>query len=307
MIFAENLKEFVENNPKLVRRTESKSYPGLFVIKYQKRVFYDNLWDKFLVEARGLVVDEDYEAVIRPFTKIMNRFENNTDIDRDERVVAVGKINGFMAAATHVNGHGWIVSTTGSLDSEYVELAKRHITPDVLRSLGSTIPDKKITWLFEIVDPEDPHIIPEKTGAYLIGARVVTHSADYSTNAIKEEWLDKIAASAGLLRPSWKEARFSDITREVKDCKHEGFVVYGKHTALKIKSPYYLVSKLFARMSVAKLTSSLDNPAILRQRVDEEYYDLIDFLVDHKEEFLSYDEQARLVFIRQYFERVTME
>jgi hypothetical protein len=222
-------------------------------------------------------------------------------------VIAVGKVNGFMAAATHVNGHGWVVSTTGSLDSDFVQIAKKYITPDILRVLGSRIPDKKITWLFEIVDPTDPHIIPEKPGAYLIGARVVTHSADYSSNAIREDWLDNVALSAGLMRPLWKEARFGDIVKEVKDCQHEGFVVYGKHTSLKIKSPYYLVSKFLARMNSEKLASMLEKPAIMKQRIEEEHYQLVDFLVANKDEFLNLGEQARLIFIRQYFERIMME
>jgi hypothetical protein len=93
----------------------------------------------------------------------------------------------------------------------------------------------------------------------------------------------------------------------VKDCQHEGFVVYGKHTSLKIKSPYYLVSKFLARMNSEKLASMLEKPAIMKQRIEEEHYQLVDFLVANKDEFLNLGEQARLIFIRQYFERIMME
>ena len=68
MIDIKKIREFVENNPGLVTRKESIRYPGLFVLKYKRKVFYDNLWTPELQELRGLVVDEDWNIVVHPFT-----------------------------------------------------------------------------------------------------------------------------------------------------------------------------------------------------------------------------------------------
>lgn len=302
MISAEELKDYVEANPRLVTRRESKRYPGLFVIKYSRKVFYDALWDEVLIECRGLVVDTDYNAVIRPFTKIKNRFEDDTNIHRDEPVLAVRKVNGFMAAVTLVEGHGVIVSTTGSLDSEFVDLAKR-VLPDTVAP--HVYPG--LTYLFEIVDPSDPHIIPEEPGAYLIGVRRVDDHMNHWSTRAAETWLDIAAERMQVKRPEWREyERFSDLTASMNDCKHEGWVVYGAGTALKIKSPYYLVKKLFARMNPDKLTKMLDQPQALRERIEEEHYPLIDYLGEHQDEFVPLDEQERLVFIRNYFEELNV-
>ena len=293
MITKEKLQEFVTANPNLVQRKESERYPGLFVIKYKRNVFWDNLWNDVLVECRGLVVDENWNPVVQPFTKIFNRGENDTDIDRDAEVVAVTKVNGFMAAATYVEGHGVVISTTGSLDSDFVTMAERWIAPEVKGAISHD--GRDCTFIFEIVDPEDPHIIVEKPGAYLIGARMLPARNDYMSSAAHEQWLDEAAASMGVMRPSWKTARFADIVQEVKTCQHEGFVVYSSDTVLKIKSPYYLALKAAARKK--------DIMSLNKQFVDEEFFDLIQYLTDNKNVFNELDEQSKLQFMREYLSR----
>ncbi len=284
----------------LIKCKESTRYPGLFVEKYSNRVFWDSLWnsDPALVESRGVVKDAEGNVVIRPFTKIFNRHENGTDIDRDEKVLAVQKINGFMAAATYVPAIAEVVvSTTGSLDSEYVDIAHAHLYP-----IYSYVENeynksgKAVTYLFEIVDPSDPHIIVEEPGAYLIGSRYVEDSSPYFSTYFHECHLDVAAEKMGVKRPKhngWPDyARFSDVVREAKACKHEGFVVYGQEskTVLKIKSPFYLASKAAARI---KDISTLD-----RKRVDEEFYPLIERLQSIAPTFNGMAEQDRLILIR---------
>jgi hypothetical protein len=285
------LRNFVEQNPKLVTCKESTRYPGLYVLKYHRKVFYDNLWTEELQEMRGLVIDGDYNIVVYPFTKIFNRHENNTDIDRDEEVTSVRKVNGFMAAVTHDLKYGFLISTTGSLDSEFVDIADKHVGH--LRNEG-IVPN--VTFLFEICDPTDPHIIPEEAGAYLIGARDTNTGEMYA-----EAVLDNAAILLNVKRPEWKQCRFSDVVEEAKTCKHEGFVVHGKNLTLKIKSPYYLSQKFLARMSDKKLMERIENGSA-RQILDEEYYPLLDYVELNKSEFASMDEQARLEFMRNYLE-----
>lgn len=299
MITKEKLREFVEANPKLVQRKESSRYPGLFVIKYKRNVFWDNLWNDVLVECRGLVVDADWNIVVLPFTKIFNRGENGTDIDRNADVVAIRKVNGFMAAVTHVRGHGAVVSTTGSLDSDFVTLAEKYIT-DQVRAVAEA--NHGYTFIFEIVDPSDPHIIQEAPGAYLLGGRQLWAEGDYMSSEGVEVWLDIVARDMGVLRPEWSNARFSDVVESAKTCQHEGFVVYSKDQALKIKSPYYLTSKFLARKSEDKLLRGLNDTQWFRTVVDEEYYPVIDYLVTIKEEFVALTEQERLAVVQAFIE-----
>ena len=278
--------DFVLANPKLVTRRESELYPGLYVIKYTRKVFYDALWNDILEECRGLVVDADWNIIVRPFRKIYNRGENNVDIHRDEVVTAVRKINGFMAAATLTHNHGLIISTTGSLDSDFARMAAKYLGP----LGGALVP--ATTYLFEICDPQDPHIIPEKYGAWLIGVR---HP---DGDMAKEHTLDVAADFMRIRRPEWSVARFSDVVESVKMVEHEGFVVHGRDVTLKIKSPHYLVNKLFARIGRERLCSSwlLDS----KKTIDEEYYPLIDHINENRIAFSEMDEQKRLEFMREF-------
>jgi hypothetical protein len=68
-MFKEELKAYVESS-KLVNMKEAGE--GIYVLKYKKRVFYDNLWNEFIAECRGSIVDKDFNLVTYPFTKIYN-------------------------------------------------------------------------------------------------------------------------------------------------------------------------------------------------------------------------------------------
>lgn len=293
------LKHFVENNPKLVQRKESTRWPGLYVLKYKNNVFYDNLWHlhPLLLECRGLVVDQDYNVIVKPFTKVFNRFENGTDIPLDEEVVATRKVNGFMGCATYRPGvsHSRVIySTTGSLDSPFVDLIKKHVKPleDQIKKFPGT------TFIFEIVDASDPHIIPEEEGAWLIGANTY---CDGGIFPVMESVLDAVATMFACKRPGTLAAPFSDIVRVANECKHEGFMVYGPSGVLKLKSPYYLTTKFLARASDKKLMEGV--LAGNKQAVDEEYYPLVEYLSKWREQFLMLGEQGRISVIREFLGR----
>jgi hypothetical protein len=292
----DELREFVENNPKLVTRRESVRYPGLYVIKYTRKVFYDALWNDVLEECRGLVVDAEWNRVVNPFRKIYNRGERGTDFPLDEPVVAVQKVNGFMAGATYIEGYGVVVSTTGSLDSPFVEIAERHLRSKICNWIDKV--GHKITWLFEICDPSDPHIIQETPGAYLIGARYVTG------DMMSEGALDSMAPGMGAMRPNHLRIPFESVLLAMTNCRLEGFVVHSHRLqkSLKIKSPYYLVTKFLARMRAERFLERINDPK-LRETVDEEFYPLLDHLWANQISFnLLNDEQAKIAVIRKFLE-----
>ena len=295
MIAGNSLFLLGDNMKPLITRKESARYPGLFVKKYTKRVFYDNLWnqDEELLESRGHVETADGKIVIKPFTKIFNHHENGTNIDRDEQCVAICKVNGFMACATYVaEVDDVVISTTGSLDSDFVKMAEEHLAS--VKSWIKLNSSMLTTYMFEIVDPRDPHIIQEEPGAYLIGCRFVADDQPYFSDILNESLLDNLAEKMGVKRPMWSVSRFSSIVESAKQAKHEGFVVYGQtsRTALKIKTPYYLVLKAAARKK--------DIMSLNKQNVDEEFYELIEHLRSIESEFNAMDEQSRLDYMRKF-------
>jgi RNA ligase len=288
IIDLQQLKEFAQANPQLVMQKASARYPDLFVVKYKNKVFYESLWTPELQEMRGLVVDKDWNVIVRPFSKIFNRFENGTDIPGDEEVIAVRKINGFLGCATLTEKYGLIISTTGSLDSEFAILAEKHLSKYANQLLVGW------TYLFEIVDVSDPHIINEIPGAYLIGIR----SHKLQNGLLSEGQLDNEAKNFSCLRPDWFRTRFDKIVEMTDRCRHEGFVVYGENTTLKIKSPYYLVKKLFSRVNPEKIDDQWLDTA--KTWIDEEYYPLVEHIRANKDAFIQLTPQERRDFMEDF-------
>lgn len=284
-------------------------FAGLSVLKYKNNVFWDNLWhtDPRLLECRGMVVDADNNVVIWPFTKIFNRFENGTDLSADRLVDAARKVNGFMASAGVYKGQ-LVVSTTGTLESEFAVMAKNHIISECndIEHFIKWTANAKATFLFEICDPSDPHIIAEDAGAYLIGVRI--QNPDGTSFMLPEGALDGLANVTKFKRPVVHQMiKFSDVVEMSKKCQHEGYVVrdpnYPFSLLLKIKSPHYLAKKFLMRGGDNKWDMIWDNPKEAKKRIDEEYYELLDHIREYysKDDWAGMDSQKRRQVVEDYF------
>lgn len=286
-----NFREQFELNTDLVHM-KLTSDPDLRVLKYHRKVFYANLWSDFLEECRGVVIDKDFNIVSRPFRKIYNYGVEvkAPKIDHDEMVYAFRKINGFMVAMTWHNDDV-LVSTTGSIDSDFVVMARKYLT-DTIREFVQMY--KEFTLMFECCDPSDPHIVEEKTGLYFLGAR---HKATGELNA---NWLFHYNKHAheymGTNPVEAEEIRFGDLVDKVKTVKHEGFVIYTKDgRSTKIKSPHYLTKKLFMRGNLDKLFAK-----DIKASIDEEYFPLVDYVNANKDVFMASDEMERRRMIEEF-------
>lgn len=303
-----NVEDLVSKGLVKKKTYTSGEFKGLSVLKYSNKVFWENLWDQDsrLLDCRGMVVDSDDNIVVWPFTKIFNHLENGTDLPKDMVVNAARKVNGFMAAVSSYNGE-LIVSTTGTLDSDFAKLAKGMIMEECtnLPMLLSCVEEPKTTFIFEICAPSDPHIVPEKAGVYLIGVRF---HKDKLTSMLSEKALDLIAKEFGFKRPeTYINMHFSDILEMSKECKHEGFVLRAatgqQDLLLKIKSPHYLAKKFLMRGGKNKWDMIWGNPEEAKKKVDEEYYNLLNYLRDNysKEHWECLHEQFRREIIEDFF------
>jgi tRNA splicing ligase len=286
----------------LVKRKRYEN--GLSVFKYARKVFYDKLWDtdELLLEARGIVLDDDNNPVIWPFTKVFNHHENGTECEPDRIVCVARKVNGFMAAARWYNGE-LIVSTTGSLDSDFAVLARTHI-----EKLKTSEMMDWLTYIFEICDPSDPHIVEEQEGAYLIGARRMANGYPMA----HEYQLDDLAEEIGAKRPEWSYMTFREAHHMAETCKHEGFMIRDPDdgtTIMKIKSPYYLTKKFLMRMGMKKVDVMFDNKEEFLKTIDEEFYNVVHYITRwfDADKWKGYTDQERREIIEQYFHEIVYD
>lgn len=228
---------------------------GLVTYKYAKKVMYDYLWDKHpeLLMCRGHVYDlKTGELVIAAPKKSFNYLENGTWKDKplDTPVSIYKKYNGFMACATMHDGK-LLVSTTGNTSGQYAEWAKEYIqnyyNTELDRYRSGVMPHG-ITDLFEVIHPEDPHIVHEEVGAQFLG---------WTSMASPDKFMPAIYEADNTQFTSLGEA-----LEIVKTVKHEGFMVYDEITGevCKLKSPYYVGKKKLMRMTDKKIDGLFANP-----------------------------------------------
>jgi hypothetical protein len=293
-MFKDKLKEYVESG-NLVNMKECGE--GIYVLKYKKKVFYDNLWNDYIAECRGSIVDKDFNLVAYPFTKIYNYgIEKQAPVLADDtEVTAFRKVNGFMVAMTLHNGK-LLVSTTGSTDSDYVKMARELI--DEVKYLDLCTRWEGYTFMFECVHKNDPHIIPEKEGMYILGYR-----ENKWTTRIEHDpfMLMEMSRVLGCFVPESLTTNMAQVEQMAKECQHEGYVFYTKDgVSAKIKSPYYLTSKWVARNP--RTDKLVDLNKDIKHNLDEEYYPLVDAIRANIVEYTAMDEQARLAWVRKFLE-----
>jgi hypothetical protein len=292
-MFKEELKKFVEDNPKLV--TMRPAGEGIFVLKYTRRVFYDNLWNNYLEECRGTIVDADFNVVSRPFTKIYNYgVEANAPVlSGDTMVDAFRKVNGFMGSMTWHNGK-LLVSTTGSTDSLFVDMIEELMGENRYKFEDHCEFYKDYTWMFECVHNSDPHIVPEQSGLYLLGYRKKTWDSVVERDAFA---LGSFAETLGTHRVDAFCVSMDKLQEMAKTCTSEGYVFYTQDgSSAKIKSPYYLTAKWVARNP---RTNKLLTKAF-KEQIDEEYYGLLENIRANIETYTALSEQERLSWVRDY-------
>lgn len=268
---------------------------GLSIYKYTRKVFFDNLWhlDDRLLDARGLVLDINNKVVINPFSKVFNYKENGVTVDLEKEIIAVRKVNGFMTAMTLHKGE-LLFSSTGSLDSDYVKLAKYMIL-DTIKNKELVIPG--YTYLFEICHESDPHVIKEDVGVYLIGIRDSTIDSPLLSQIL----LDEEAELFGFKRPDWGFCKFKEVLQASMHVTHEGFMIHDlRGQALcKLKSTFYLNKKALQRCGKQKADAMFNNPEAFKEKLDEEFYSLFDKIITSftKEQWLNLEEEERSEWI----------
>jgi predicted kinase len=295
--------------------THKKDASGLAIYKYARRVFFDGLWGEhdLLLHARGLVLDPAGNIVQNPFIKVFNYGERDTGstIPDHQPVEAIEKMNGFLGCVTKhpFEPNKLLVTTTGSFDSDFVQYIYDFITPQKERDLLDYLDKNDQTLMFEVVHPEDPHIIhypPEQHGLYLIGAR---GKESLTAPQMSERDLDVLGKTLDIKRPKHYKTTFGSLRDRVARVQHEGYMVRdlaSGETLLKFKTGHYLTVKFLGRMGQGQIKMLFENPQVFKQKVDEEYYPLVDLLIQKSnfQEFGGMKPEDRVPYVRQLVEEM---
>lgn len=241
----------------VARKLATVSINGKFsTFKYAKKVMYNYLWNDHpeVKECRGHTYDNtNGNLVLLPPAKTFNYLENDTWKDKslDTQVFLYKKYNGFMASASIYQGE-FVVGTTGSTKSDYAVLARKHIEKQYsyINKWG-----EGCTWLFEICDESDPHIVNEEFGWYYLGGR------DHMDGVH-----NFIPVSLNKVKCTLKEA-----LELAETDKGEGWMMYNAKDVAdicKLKTDYYVGKKKLMRMTGLKIHTMYNGNNGLKTIID---------------------------------------
>ena len=140
---------------------------SIVVYNYTARAASKNLWTVETVHCRGLVVDEASGVVLaRPFAKFFDL--DHTSVPTGGPIVASEKVDGSLGVL-YRRSDGWAITTRGDPNSWQAAAAtelwrNRH---------GSVTPPDGVTWLFEIVLPENRVVVDYGERRELIGLAAI--------------------------------------------------------------------------------------------------------------------------------------
>lgn len=261
--------------------------------KYARKAMYEYLWYQVpdLLECRGHVYCNTTKELVQAAPrKSFNYLERNywEDIPLDTPVEIYKKVNGFMAAATIHDGE-LLVSTTGTTTSDYAMWAKELILQDW--PCYDLVIDPEVTTLFEVVVPQDPHIVKEHQGLHLLGLR---------------------EKDTGNFHPMGKSHRCS-LEQALGIANHdhgEGFMMYRMlsdgtydyNNCCKLKSDYYIGKKKLMRMTAKNIEIMYKNPDSIAAGLPEMWYDAVQYIVHrcYKEMWLQATDQQRRVILENF-------
>ena len=247
----------------------------LDTFKYARRVMFDYLWDTdpALLECRGQTYDNRTGAlVVAAPRKSFNYLENGwwKDVPLDTPVIAYKKYNGFMACVSKHEGTGHI-STTGSTKSDFVRYAEEYIP-----AANSTWLSDEFTLLYEVVHPDDPHIVDEPIGAHYLGCRSKIDGAFMPYGKLEDTYIGTLKGILAIAEVNTSE----------------GFMVYNLNNdpdrlaPAKIKTPYYVGKKKLMRLSNKNSAIMYNDPVKFAQTLPKMWQDVPEQIVSiYSQEF----------------------
>lgn len=216
-------------------RREKHPLTNLYIYNYTDKCKAEGYWNETTLWSRGLILDAGNNIVARPFKKFFE-YEQLNDIYKHElsqNFTIYDKLDGSLGIMYWHNGLPFI-STRGS----FVSSQAYHATQILYGKYSNLIHllEENITYLFEIIYPQDKHIVNygDIDDIFLIGAYDKEKEIDI------RQVLDKI--------PFRTAARFENksLSRILKEdfIGKEGYVLlFEDGKRVKIKYPSY--KKLF--------------------------------------------------------------
>ena len=128
----------------------------LWIYNYTPLAQYERVWNAVTLQCRGLILDEDYRVVARPFPKFFNLGEMENQYIPDEPFEVYEKMDGSLGILYWLDDTPHI-ATRGSFTSDQAMFAERLLHERYAASIPKL--DRSKTYLFEIIYPDNRIVV----------------------------------------------------------------------------------------------------------------------------------------------------
>ena len=240
----------------------------LFIYNYTAKTQYDRIWNECTIQSRGLILNADGEPVARPFPKFFNLGEIENQHIPNEPFEVYEKMDGSLGILYWWNDKAHI-ATRGSFNSEQAVKATEMLYMTYAHTLARL--DKKLTYLFEIIYPENRIVVDYGKEEKLVLLAII----DNKTGAelpLEDVGFPIVKRYDGV----------HDLTKlkALEEDNKEGFVVKFKSGyRLKVKFEEYVrIHKIITQVSSVSIWEYLKTGQALDEileRVPDEFYEWV--------------------------------
>ena len=236
-----------------VNVTKHPQFP-LRIYNYSKKCQFEHVWNSVTEICRGLIVDEDLNIVARPFKKFYNYeelLEMNVQIP-DEEFEVYEKLDGSLGILYFWKDKAYIATRRSFTSSMAL-----HATNILNTKYDVSLLDKSKTYLFEIIYPEDLHVVYYKDidDIFLLAVIDNETGVDYD-----------ISKFNNIFKCTTKYDGFSDYTK-IREAfsgeNREGFVI-------KFKSGFRMKLKFAEYWKLHFIKSGFTEKQILQYLIDDD-------------------------------------
>lgn len=295
-------------------RVTKRDHPSLpySIYNYSPSVQYENDWDDVTTNCRGLILDEDYNIVARPWRKFFNLGQVNLPIQFDTPVEVMDKADGSLGILYPMprgeDGYQhYAIATRGSFTSEQAYLATFKIWNERYAERYETVLealDEAYTFLFEIIYPSNRIVLNYGDMEDLILLGAVQNENGYYFGP---QYAKAILDWKGPVVETFEYNTISDALAHTDRPNAEGFVIRSHNFMVKIKQPDYLelhrlVTNASPKTCWEQLRAGRSKSEIISNFPDE-FHDYIGSMIDPLVEQFG----ARLEQILRGYQDLTLE
>lgn len=271
---------------KYIKEQTHPHHPELVIANYTDACMWDQVWNDATMRCRGIIRNAETNKILaRPYSKFFNYEQEQAPVwNLDTRLHVTEKVDGSLGILYPTLTGDYAIATRGSFMSEQAAWATQHLHQTYPRFQ----PDPEITYLFEIIYPENRVVVNygDFRGLVLLGG-VVTRTGD--------------SIDAEALLPQWPgfavhihhyEAPLQEILKLPPRTNAEGFVLWNRQTDERVKIKYedYKTLHRYLTNTTAKhvwevLSTNQDPDEVFASAPDEFHEWLRGVVKDFREQF----------------------